>query len=163
MRKIGIAIVLLVLFHRAEARGYTEASEYAARRARVAQAIGPKAMLILQSPEPAVRNADVDWPFRQDDNLYYLTGITGPETTLVLVPGQKSISEVHFVRDRNPQAEMWTGRIPTFEEVRTRSGVATVVSSRGVENFVGAVLRGLPWSATAANDRYGEAARSRIL
>src|SRR6476619_6702660 len=117
MRKAGLAFVLVVLFARVEARGI-EPSEYAARRARVAQAIGPNAMLILQSPEPAVRNADVDYPFRQDDSLYYLTGIAQPETTLVLVPGQKNISEVLFVRDRNPQAELWTGRIPTFDEVR---------------------------------------------
>ena len=51
------------------------ATEYSARRARVAQAIGANSILILTSPEAAVRNNDVDYPFRQDDNLYYLTGI----------------------------------------------------------------------------------------
>lgn len=142
---------------RADARVSTDPAEYAARRARVAQAIGPNAMLILQSPEPAMRNGDVNWPFRQDDNLYYLTGIAEPETTLVLVPGQKNVSEVLFVRDRNPQAELWTGRIPTFDEARTRSGIAIVTSSRSVDGFVAAVLRGLPWSPTPANMRYSEA------
>src|SRR5712691_5033794 len=130
------------------------ASEYAARRARVAQIIGPNAMLILSSPEPARRNGDVDWPFRQDDNLYYLTGVADPETTLVLVPGQKSIGEVLFVRDRNPQAELWTGRIPTFDEIRAKSGVSMVVSNRAFDNFVGAALRGLPWAPPPIVPRY---------
>lgn len=157
MRKLVCALAVLALSSTLAAGSTVTPAEYAARRARVAQAIGPNAMLILMSPEPAVRNGDVDWPFRQEDNLDYLTGIAEPETTLVMIPSQKNMSEVLFVRERNPQAEMWTGRIPTFDEVRERSGVSTVASSRGVDNFVGAVLRGFPWSATPVSLRYAEA------
>lgn len=129
--------------------------EFAARRAKIAQAIGPNSILILKSPDPVVRNGDVDWPFRQDDNLYYLTGIAQPETTLVLAPGVKPYSEVLFVRDRNPQAELWTGRIPPFDEVRAASGIATVVSNRMFDGYLASILRGAPWAPTLANLRYG--------
>ena len=73
--------------------------EYAARRAALADRLGPDAMLILMSPEPAQRNGDVDWPFRQEDNLLYLTGLTEPQTTLVLVPGEPEHREIVFTRD----------------------------------------------------------------
>ena len=157
MRNICLSLGALLVSSTLLAESSVTPAEYAARRAHVAQAIGPNAMLILTSPEPAVRNGDVDWPFRQDDNLYYLTGIAEPETTLVLVPRQKNIGEVLFVRDRNPLAEMWTGRIPTFDEVRARSGVSTIASSHALESFLAAVVRGFPWSATQANLRYGDA------
>ena len=100
------------------------ATDFVARRARLAQGLGPNSMLIIHSARPANRNGDVNWPYRQDDNLYYLTGVAEPETTLVLLPGEKEMSEILFVRDRNPQTEIWTGRIPAQEETKARSGVS---------------------------------------
>jgi len=45
----------------------------------------PDAAFIAFSFEPARRTGDVDWPFRQEDNLLYLTGMNTPETTLVML------------------------------------------------------------------------------
>src|SRR5258708_7590104 len=50
-------------------------AELASRRARVAQSIGAKAVLILFSGEPRVYTNDVDYQFRQENNLYYLTNL----------------------------------------------------------------------------------------
>ena len=91
--------------------------DYAARRAELARRIGPDAMLILMSPPPAQRNGDVDWPFRQEDSLLYLTGQNEPETSLVLVPGEAVHKEIIFTRDSDPSQEVWTGRIPTRDQV----------------------------------------------
>jgi Xaa-Pro aminopeptidase len=63
--------------------------EYQARRAALAKSIGPDALFIAFSSEPARRTGDVDWPFRQEDNLLYLTGLNEPDTTLVLLPGER--------------------------------------------------------------------------
>ena len=110
----------------------TDADEYAARRAEVMRRIGPDAMLILRSPPAQVRNGDVDWPFRQEDSLLYLTGLDNPDTTLVLVPGDEAHREIVFTLDSDPAAELWTGRIPSFDEVSKRSGVTEVVSETSV-------------------------------
>ena len=64
-----------------------DSSEYAARRARLAKEIGPNGMLVLFSPKLQIRNGDQEWPFRQSDDLLYLTGLDEEETTLVMVPG----------------------------------------------------------------------------
>src|SRR5258708_11148224 len=50
-------------------------AELASRRAHVAQSIGGKAALILFSGEPRVYTNDVDYQFRQENNLYYLTNL----------------------------------------------------------------------------------------
>src|SRR5215212_9126441 len=76
-------------------------SELQARRTALAQAIGTDAVFIAFSREPARRTGDVDWPFRQEDNLLYLTAINEPDTTLVLLPGEPERRELLFARDRD--------------------------------------------------------------
>jgi Xaa-Pro aminopeptidase len=147
MRKPTLAVgTLLVAATLAGADPLVPASEYAARRARMAQALGPNSMLILNSAEVARRNGDVEWPYRQDDNLYYLTGITGQDTVLVLIPGEKELSEILFVRDRNPQTEVWDGKIPSQEEVKAASGIRHVASNTRFEQFLGSALQGGAWT-----------------
>jgi len=118
---------------------------YAARRAELARRLGPDAMLILVSPAVANRNGDVDWPFRQEDSLLYLTGQNEPETMLVLAPGEPEHKEILFTRDGNPSQEVWTGRIPTRDEVAKATGVAETVSSTRFRPFLQAAMEGRNW------------------
>ena len=53
----------------------TRFTELASRRSRVAQTVGDKGMLILFSTEPRVYTNDVDYEYRQENNLYYLTNL----------------------------------------------------------------------------------------
>src|ERR1044071_7399492 len=62
-------------------------TELAARRARVMQTLGGKAMLVLFSAEPRLYTHDVDYEYRQEKNLFYLTNLNHKHTTLVLWPG----------------------------------------------------------------------------
>jgi Xaa-Pro aminopeptidase len=118
---------------------------YAARRAELARRLGPDAMLILVSPAPAQRNGDVDWPFRQEDSLLYLTGQNEPETSLVLVPGEPEHKEILFTRDGDPAQEVWTGRIPTRDEVAKATGVKETVSATRFRPFLQAAMEGRNW------------------
>lgn len=129
------------------------ATEYQARRERVARSIGPNAMLVITSPPPAERNGDVSYPFRQDDHLLYLTGITQSNTTLVLIPGEEKYREILFVDEANPAREVWTGRLMTADEVRAVSGVAEISGSGTFRQFVEAALSGAPFGR--AGDAYG--------
>jgi Xaa-Pro aminopeptidase len=80
---------------------------FAERRARVAKELGDS-VLICSSPEEYIRNGSVHFPFRQDSNLYYLTGFEEPETIFVFRPG-KSPSTVLFVRKKDATRETWDG------------------------------------------------------
>ena len=141
MRSLRLITCLLVL---APALALA-APDYAKRRAELMRRLGPDAMLILVSPPPAQRNGDVDWPFRQEDSLLYLTGQNEPETSLVLVPGESEHREIVFTRDSNPAQEVWTGRIPTRDEVAKATGVKEVVSSTRFRPFLQAAMEGRSW------------------
>jgi Xaa-Pro aminopeptidase len=119
-------------------------AEYQARRAALAASIGRDAVFIAFSAEPARRTGDVDWPFRQEDNLLYLTGMNEPDTTLVLLPGDRR--EVIFSRDRDPSNERWTGRIPSKEQVTADTGVPDVASPRRFTSLIDALFQGRSWS-----------------
>ena len=117
-------------------------AEYAARRAALAKAIGPDAVFVAFSFAPARRTGDVDWPFRQEDNLLYLTGMNVPDTTLVMLPGESMHPELLFATDRDPSNERWTGRILSAREVTDATAVKDVRSSSRFDAFVDALFRG---------------------
>lgn len=128
------------------------AGELAARRRAVAEAIGPDALLLLLPAPPAHRNGDVDWPFRPDDDLFYLTGIAQEGTALALAPGEAAHAEVLFARERDPLHEVWDGRLLDPDELRAASGVDEVAGAGDWRRFLEAALGGGPWGES---DLYG--------
>jgi Xaa-Pro aminopeptidase len=113
--------------------------ELAARRKRIAEQIGTKAILVMFSADPRVYTNDVDYPFRQENNLYYLTNLNQSRATLVMMPGNSVTPEILFVPRRNPAAETWTGHMYSPEEVAQLSGVKEIWEAGEFENFVKAV------------------------
>src|SRR5271170_2383601 len=82
---------------------------FAERRRRFMAAIGSDAVAIIPSAPVAIRSGDVEFIYRQDNDLYYLTGFTEPEAVVVLAPAAKH-QFVMFVRPRDKERETWTGR-----------------------------------------------------
>src|SRR5438270_10925918 len=81
---------------------------YAKRRAHAIAAMaasGEPAIAILPAAPTYVRNNDVDHEYRQDSDLFYLTGFDEPQSVLVLAPPQT----IMFVRPRDPEREVWDG------------------------------------------------------
>ncbi len=56
------------------------------RRKRVIAGLKGAALLVAAHPEQ-IRNDDVHHQYRQDSNLYYLTGFEEPESFLLIRPG----------------------------------------------------------------------------
>jgi Xaa-Pro aminopeptidase len=52
----------------------------------------------------------VEYAYRQDIDFFYLTGFGEPEAVAALVPGRAQAEYVLFVRDRDPEREIWDGR-----------------------------------------------------
>jgi Xaa-Pro aminopeptidase len=113
--------------------------ELAVRRKHVADAIGANSVLVLFSAEPRVYTNDVDYGFRQENNLYYLTNLKQKDATLVLLPGNTQLSEILFVPRRNPGAETWTGHMYSPEEAKQISGVKEIWETREFEPFMKAI------------------------
>ncbi len=114
--------------------------DLAARRARLMEKLGTDTIAIVWSAPARVYSMDVDYEYRQDSHLLYLTGVAQPDTILVLIPGAKTVREVLFVREPNPMREHREGHILTRAEVSAQSGVKTVYFANNFEPFVTALF-----------------------
>jgi Xaa-Pro aminopeptidase len=120
------------------------------RRNAVRERMGERAMLILYAAEPRNYAGDVDWPYRQENDYFYLTGITQAGGTLVLLSGTSGIREILFLPPSNPARESWTGHILTHDEARQVSGIHEVWDSGSLNAFLAALIPRAPVPAGAA-------------
>lgn len=125
--------------------------ELAGRRAKVAQSIGQKAVLILFSAEPRVYTNDVDYEFRQENNLYYLTNLKQKGATLVLMPGNSTLPEILFLPRRNPSAETWTGHMYSPDEASQACGIREIWEASEFEPFLKSLRGRQPYRPKAEN------------
>jgi Xaa-Pro aminopeptidase len=74
-------------------------------------------------------NADGTMRFRQNSDLFYLTGVDQEESILVLCPDfpDEKYREVLFLRETSEQIALWEGNKLTKEEAREATGIQTVL------------------------------------
>jgi len=115
-------------------------ADLTARRKAVTEQIGDKGILILWAAEPRNYAGDVDWPYRQENDFFYLTGIPQEGSALVLIPGGDSLHEILFMPPSNAAQENWTGHILTPGEGRGISGIQDIWDARLLNQFLTALL-----------------------
>lgn len=88
----------------------------------------PVSIAIFHSNDVMPTNADGTMPFRQNSDLFYLTGVDQEESILLLFPDCKDerLQEVLFVRETNDHVLTWEGYKLTREQAREVSGVHTI-------------------------------------
>lgn len=84
-------------------------AEFSRRRKDLMALMEPDSIAIIPGSREVRRNADTEYPFRQDSDFYYLTGFAEPEAVAVLIPGRKHGEYVLFGRERDPAKELWNG------------------------------------------------------
>jgi Xaa-Pro aminopeptidase len=126
-------------------------AELSHRRDRVAQSVGPQSFLVLFSTEPRVYTNDVDYPYRQENNLYYLTNLKQKGATLVLLPGNTKIREILFLPRRNALAETWTGHMYSAEEAHQISGIREIWQASEFDPFIKALRNRQPYRPKPEN------------
>jgi Xaa-Pro aminopeptidase len=98
---------------------------YAQRRQRVMALIGGGTAVFASAPTAVMHN-DVDHPFRQDSNFYYLTGFNEPEAVAVLAPHHEEHRFVLFVRPKDLEKEIWSGYRVGVDQAKERYGADEV-------------------------------------
>jgi Xaa-Pro aminopeptidase len=137
-----LACVCVFVFMVGTARASELSDDLRQRRARVMTRLGEEAMLVLWSAPTQRYSLDIDYEYRQDSNLYYLTALAQESSVLVLMPGNVSRREILFVKERDPAQEHWRGRILSLDEARARTGIQTVLTANELEPFIAAMLSG---------------------
>jgi Xaa-Pro aminopeptidase len=107
-----------------------------ARRARLLATLTKGTIGILWSAPARVYSRDVDYEYRQDSDLLYLTGVEQPETILVLLPGSRTRKEILFIRPSNPRLEHYVGHFLTVDEARAQTGIETVLLTTQFDDFL---------------------------
>lgn len=80
---------------------------FARRRRLLAEKAKGGAVILASHPE-YIRNNDVHHSYRQDTNLFYLTGWEEPDSIFVFRPG-RTPETVMFVRPKDVERETWDG------------------------------------------------------
>ncbi|HEX9579440.1 MAG TPA: aminopeptidase P N-terminal domain-containing protein [Myxococcales bacterium] len=103
-----------------------EASLFRTRREQVLRRMremAHPAVAVIPSAPIAIRNGDVEHPYRADSDLFFLSGFEEPEAVAVLATeGDKPFTL--FVRPRDKEREIWNGR---------RAGVEGAVKNFGAD------------------------------
>lgn len=105
------------------------------RREKLAQQLPYSSIAIVAAASLVHRNSDAEYPFRQDSNFYYLTGLVEPEMVMALKKEKdnKIICTV-FCRPKRPEEEVWSGPRLGVEGVKEQlAGVMEIVSSSYIE------------------------------
>ena len=99
---------------------------------------------------------DTNFEYRQDSDLYYLTGVTQEDTMLVLMPGNQTQKAILFIRDFDPVREHWQGHSLTVQEARALTGIDAIYRASEFEAFIDATLARRPYGLrrTAFSQEY---------
>ena len=77
---------------------------YAARREAFMRQMGAGVAVFPAAPE-SIRSNDTGYRYRQDSDLFYLTGFPEPEAVCVLSPHHETERFILFVRPRDKEKE----------------------------------------------------------
>jgi Xaa-Pro aminopeptidase len=98
-------------------------------RERFKTSMQPNSLAIFVSADQFPRNADANFYFRQNSDLFWLTGIDQEATYLLIYPDcpNPAYREVLFVRETNDTIATWEGHKYSKAEAAALSGISKVV------------------------------------
>lgn len=115
---------------------YTSISQdlFVDNRQRYKNQLKPNSVAVFHSNDQMPLNGDAIYPFRQNSDFFYLTGIDQEKSILILAPDcpNHDYREVLFVVETNEHLATWEGHKYSKEEATQASGIRKVV---WVENF----------------------------
>ncbi len=97
-------------------------------RARLARLLPPRSLALVNANDLLPTNADGTLAFRQNSDLFYLTGVEQEESVLLLFPDadDEKLREILFLREPNEHNELWEGHKLRKDEAQKLTGVKTI-------------------------------------
>jgi Xaa-Pro aminopeptidase len=111
-------------------------------RVKLALSLKPASVGIFHSNDEMLRSTDQYFPFRQDSDLFYLTGIEQERTILLLAPDypDANLREVLFIRKPTERITTWEGHKLSVEEASLQSGIGSVKFEDDYEKVLASLL-----------------------
>lgn len=101
---------------------------YTANRQRFASKLKPASLAIFHSNDILPTNADGHLPFKQNTDLFYLSGVDQEESILVIFPDSLHghHREILFLKETSDEIAIWEGAKLNKEQALEVSGIRTV-------------------------------------
>jgi Xaa-Pro aminopeptidase len=101
---------------------------YIRNRAGLIKNMKPGSLAIVNSNDEMPRNGDQTYIYRQNSDMFFLTGLDQEKCILTLCPGHpvESMREILFTVKTSDLMVTWNGHKYTFDEVTGLSGIKTV-------------------------------------
>jgi Xaa-Pro aminopeptidase len=98
----------------------------------------PNSIVIVLANDILPTNADGTMAFKQNSDLFYLSGVDQEETVLVLMPDAKDPKEreILFVKETSEHIAIWDGEKLNKEQARAATGVERIEWSHGFEAWM---------------------------
>ena len=84
-------------------------TEFKRRRKALMQQVGKSNIALIASASHQTRNRDVEYPFRQDSDFYYLTGFSEANALAVFIPGREQGEYILFCQEFDEKKALWEG------------------------------------------------------
>ncbi|MFT4019652.1 MAG: Xaa-Pro aminopeptidase [Agriterribacter sp.] len=107
-------------------------------RKRFVAKMEKNAIAIFNSNDELPTNGDALYPFKQNADLYWLTGIVQEDTMLILFPDNpdKKYREVLVLVRPNELKEKWDGKRLRAKEAQEISGISTIIWLDTLDGFL---------------------------
>ncbi len=105
-----------------------DARLFVLNRKNFSQRLKPKSIAIFNANDEQLRSGDQNFAFKQNPDLFYLSGIDQEQSILILFPDCPNplYREVLFLRQTNDHIKVWEGHKYTKEEAKKASGLEQV-------------------------------------
>lgn len=103
----------------------------------------PKSIAIFLSHDIYPTNADATFPFKQNNDLFYLCGINQEDTMLILYPDAKEEKDkcILFIRETNEHIAIWEGEKLTMTQAEILSGISSIYWDKEFETVLHRLLK----------------------
>ncbi len=115
-------------------------AEYQSRRRWLMEQMGPDSMAVIASAPRCYRSHDVPWPYRQDSDFLYLTGLSEPDAVLVLLPGRSAGEQILFCQPVSEETRLWHGEVTGLEAAVERLGVDDAYPIQDLDDILPGLL-----------------------
>ena len=111
-------------------------------RAKLIELLPPKSLVIISSNDIMPTNADGTMGFKQNSDLYYLSGLDQEETLLILYPDapEDQYKEIAFVKETSELIEIWEGHKFTKQEAFDISGIKNIQWTSNLDQILKAIV-----------------------
>lgn len=139
MRSLLSAALLVLATFAAPISAQIPLSEYADRRARLAQEL-QDGVLVVRGAEEPVQDY---FSFQQNPGFMYLTGFREPGAALLMKKSGSDVQWTLFVLPKDPAQEVWSGRRYGADSAGTATGLPATSSDR-FRPMLDSLVRGAP-------------------